>query len=1786
MEEGAASQPPQRPPGSLSSRRASVSKLGPIEDSDYTELYPTKACLCLKSDDGFRKNMIKLHNSKTFSGFTIFLILSNCFFICLSSPLDVDPESPMKTMLNSVEWVYTILFTLEMLVHIFALGFFADEGSYLRDAWNWLDFIVVAISWVSILGIGGNLSALRTFRVLRPLRTLNAIPELKIIVTSLLKSASKMVDVGILALFIFLLFGIIGVQLWTGLLQMRCAVPSVDDLKNMQVTAGANQSALQAAVLDKVRSEFGINQDQSPVLDPTLEVAADGANKGSRLVSDDIMCRCDETVVFSDGRNECEVEGFKATLASGDTCAEALGDYLLQDLADVNLANSFASAGITGIVPFRCTRYENPGYGFIGFDNIGMAMLTIFTSITLEGWVDVMYSLNATFGAPVPLAIYFALLTITGAYILLNLALAVIIEQYEAAQEEREAEEEAERALAERNAEQVEGDADGGAGKPIEPAAKDHWQQPSWMNLLDNTITVFIIANTVVMSMEAYSKPSESAQNTRDTLCYMNLVFSAVFFVEMIIKLVVLGPKRYAEDGMNLFDGLVVTISVVEVVVELALLGALCTGAKTGLGALRTFRLMRMFKLARSWKELNKLILVIMKSVGAAVYALVVTILIMFIFALLGLNIFGGQFGCIETDAGVKLFQPSHWRFPGGVLGSDSVPPTHNPCLGDSAAGSFDERPRAHFDTLWWSIVSVFQVLTGENWNDLVVISMNAHSWFVGSLYFCILTLVGNFMILNLFLAILIGNMEAAREESNAEAESVQDEGSTPKEPSASSQGAASAAVAPMGEDTAALAEQLAEKEEAKKDVESYYPLEGVSMCGFSASGKIRKTCAAIVSWPAFDNVIILSLILISTVLLIIDSPSATVCKNMPETAAGSCKGLGTILTVSDILLNVLFTIEMLLKMITMGFVFGPRTYMNHPAKKGWNRLDFFVVMISWVALLAESVPWLKSLRSMRALRALRPLRVLSKSDGMKLVINSVFKSFPGVAKVLSVATLFFLIFAIVGVQNFAGKMSSCSDPRSLCPPRDLVCVGGDCSGNTLALPPTLAKKNGWLVHPKFLGGKNEGGDNEYDNFDAVWKGDETMAVDGKNPAYTFQHEGKSSYTCADVYLNTTAYWENKADEDFEVCDESTTFTVFDAGLCSLAKNSKLQYECEQAQLHDVRWSITQQRKWDVHSGYSYQTVGAGLTTLYEVASGEMWPDIMYDTVDGAEVDAPMQMDFNPSAALYYMAVTVVCAFVMMELFTGEVIDKYNEMKEENEGSALLTSAQQATLAQLKAAMRSQPRRQRIRPGGAVGGFCYDIVEGKGRPNFDSFIMTLIILNVVCLAAKYDGQSESFSEIIDLFNILFNSAFTVEMLMKHFALGWKDYWNFGKGWSFNRFDGVLVILSWLGVVFKLGPIMSIFRALRMVRLVNKIKGLMQLIETLMYSASAVYNVGVVLMLCYLVFAIFGVTLFAKVKHGELLNGDANFESFDLAFITLYRMSTGESFNGIMHDQRVAEPFCDPTFKCMEWCGVGDVGGSVVDGKCVGGDVEKMHDLDQWCGNFEETYSNCGAGTTAVLYHVLFFTISAYMLLNLIVAIVLDNFSEAGDTDDIVVSQENIENFRAEWVKLDPDADERIPIGDLQTLILRVECPLGLKGSTDDGDSKHKTARKMTKEGPLSKLKSVGGQVSYQDTLQALVMNATKTDDFDPEELMSLPGVKVVNDLADKVEKKKQKFQRQMSKQGLGTPVSSEEYSAAQEIQAAFRGKQARKIVRASTGSAAAVAPAPTSTGDGPPLDES
>ena len=78
-----------------------------------------------------------------------------------------------------------------------------------------------------------------------------------------------------------------------------------------------------------------------------------------------------------------------------------------------------------------------------------------------------------------------------------------------------------------------------------------------------------------------------------------------------------------------------------------------------------------------------------------------------------------------------------------------------------------------------------------------------------------------------------------------------------------------------------------------------------------------------------------------------------------------------------------------------------------------------------------------------------------------------------------------------------------------------------------------------------------------------------------------------------------------------------------------------------------------------------------------------MWPDIMYDTVNANGLNKPMlpfdaewPANANSGVAIYYIAVTLVCGFLMLNVFVGVVIDEYNAMKGEEDGSGLMTDSQ------------------------------------------------------------------------------------------------------------------------------------------------------------------------------------------------------------------------------------------------------------------------------------------------------------------------------------------------------------------------------------------------------------------------------------------------------------------------------------------------------------------------------
>ncbi|EDO27999.1 predicted protein, partial [Nematostella vectensis] len=97
--------------------------------------------------------------------------------------------------------------------------------AYLRDKWNWLDFIVVILGYVTISPDVANLSGIRTFRVFRALRTISAVKGLKAMVNTLLVSMKMLWDVMVLTLFFICIFALIGMQLFIGELRNKCALP-------------------------------------------------------------------------------------------------------------------------------------------------------------------------------------------------------------------------------------------------------------------------------------------------------------------------------------------------------------------------------------------------------------------------------------------------------------------------------------------------------------------------------------------------------------------------------------------------------------------------------------------------------------------------------------------------------------------------------------------------------------------------------------------------------------------------------------------------------------------------------------------------------------------------------------------------------------------------------------------------------------------------------------------------------------------------------------------------------------------------------------------------------------------------------------------------------------------------------------------------------------------------------------------------------------------------------------------------------------------------------------------------------------------------------------------------------------------------------------------------------------------------------------------------------------------------------------------------------------------------
>jgi Ion transport protein/Voltage-dependent L-type calcium channel, IQ-associated len=200
------------------------------------------------------------------------------------------------------------------------------------------------------------------------------------------------------------------------------------------------------------------------------------------------------------------------------------------------------------------------------------------------------------------------------------------------------------------------------------------------------------------------------------------------------------------------------------------------------------------------------------------------------------------------------------------------------------------------------------------------------------------------------------------------------------------------------------------------------------------------------------------------------------------------------------------------------------------------------------------------------------------------------------------------------------------------------------------------------------------------------------------------------------------------------------------------------------------------------------------------------------------------------------------------------------------------------------------------------------------------------------------------------------------------------------------------------------------------------------------------NVGSVFFLFMFIFAIMGMSLFGNVRWGEYLSLHANFESVPNALLTLLRMSTGGSWNGIMHN-------------CMIKTACQKVLRSFVN--AAGTTTEATQSSGIWYDNSDArldgapsgaVYDRCGPPDyLTIVYFVLFILLCAFLLLNLVIAVILDNFQSSTNNEELDVSQSNLLAYTRVWSQLDPRCTMYIPTAKLSRLLEFVEPPLGVAG---------------------------------------------------------------------------------------------------------------------------------------------
>ncbi|XP_039723365.1 voltage-dependent L-type calcium channel subunit alpha-1D isoform X6 [Pteropus medius] len=1505
------------PVGSLSQRKrqqyAKSKKQGNSSNSR-----PARALFCLSLNNPIRRACISIVEWKPFDIFILLAIFANCVALAIYIPFPEDDSNSTNHNLEKVEYAFLIIFTVETFLKIIAYGLLLHPNAYVRNGWNLLDFVIVIVGLFSVIleqltkeTEGGNHSsgksggfdvkALRAFRVLRPLRLVSGVPSLQVVLNSIIKAMVPLLHIALLVLFVIIIYAIIGLELFIGKMHKTCFFADSD------------------------------------------------------VVAEEDPAPC----AFSGNGRQCS--------ANGTECRSG---------------------------------WVGPNGGITNFDNFAFAMLTVFQCITMEGWTDVLYWVNDAIGWEWPW-VYFVSLIILGSFFVLNLVLGVLSGEFSKEREkakargdfqklrekqqleedlkgyldwitqaedidpenEEEGGEESKRNTSmptseteSVNTENVSGEGENqgccgslwcwwkrrGAAK-AGPSECRRWGQAISKSKLSRRwrrwnrfnrrrcraavksvtfywlVIVLVFLNTLTISSEHYNQPDWLTQ-IQDIA---NKVLLALFTCEMLVKMYSLGLQAYFVSLFNRFDCFVVCGGITEtILVELEIMSPL------GISVFRCVRLLRIFKVTRHWTSLSNLVASLLNSMKSIASLLLLLFLFIIIFSLLGMQLFGGKFNFDETQ---------------------------------TKRSTFDNFPQA--------LLTVFQILTGEDWNAVMYDGIMAYggpssSGMIVCIYFIILFICGNYILLNVFLAIAVDNLADAESLNTAQKEEAEEkerkkiarkeslENKKNNKPEVNQIANRDNKVTiddyreededkdpyppcdvPVGE------EEEEEEEEDEPEVpagprprriselnmkEKIVPIpEGSAFFILSKTNPIRVGCHKLINHHVFTNLILVFIMLSSASLAAEDPIRSHSFRN-------------TILGYFDYAFTAIFTVEILLKMTT----FGAFLHKGAFCRNYFNLLDMLVVGVSLVSFGIQSSA-ISVVKILRVLRVLRPLRAINRAKGLKHVVQCVFVAIRTIGNIMIVTTLLQFMFACIGVQLFKGKFYRCTD------------------------------------------------------------------------------EAKSNP---------------------EEC----------RGLFILYKDG------------DVDNPVVRERIWQ-NSDFNFDNVLSAMMALFTVSTFEGWPELLYKAIDSNGENVGPIYNYRVEISIFFIIYIIIVAFFMMNIFVGFVIVTFQEQGEKEYKNCELDKNQRQCV---EYALKARPLRRYIPKNPYQYKFWYVVNSSP----FEYMMFVLIMLNTLCLAMQHYEQSKMFNDAMDILNMVFTGVFTVEMVLKVIAFKPKGY--FSDAW--NTFDSLIVIGSIIDVALsEADPTESenvpvptatpgnseesnrisitffrLFRVMRLVKLLSRGEGIRTLLWTFIKSFQALPYVALLIAMLFFIYAVIGMQMFGKVamRDNNQINRNNNFQTFPQAVLLLFRCATGEAWQEIML-ACLPGKLCDP-------------------------------ESDYSPG---EEYT-CGSNF-AIVYFISFYMLCAFLIINLFVAVIMDNFDYL-TRDWSILGPHHLDEFKRIWSEYDPEAKGRIKHLDVVTLLRRIQPPLGFGKLCP-----HRVAckRLVAMNMPLNS----DGTVMFNATLFALVRTALK-----------------------------------------------------------------------------------------------